>query len=452
LKLDAPSNKGSVTQKALFILGAIVAVSVTFYAGRASYSGSNSFQHVEVFDLVDSCPESQFIGGCVSCTDCTDWQYPAGGCSYFKDTFCTLCEPIYNCPQEQIRCTSKDDQVCLSCDPGFWDVDCKPCSVCPLQQGYFEAQACTQTSDTVCQKATQCEDKQFMSKQLEYFSDRECTDCTVCEIGTFTSVECQMGDNDANLVGADTVCQKCTECEIDQHVTRPCTIMQDTECTDCATCPESQYITELCVQGGIFVPGVDTECTDCTVRKESEWELFSCGGTSDALFRECSTCLDGEYQLLECTETSDTLCPDCTPIPHCPKDGVTCTSDEDSVCSSGCEEGFSGDTCCYQKTFGDCGTITTRERIAFRYGFEGETNEEFIKFCETMCEEFPDCFAFEVEDGGTTLEASGENNLVSKTAACFFKAAYTVAPTDPSKDCYSNICRQEMRYTGLQFY
>jgi hypothetical protein len=129
---------------------------------------------------------------------------------------------------------------------------------------------------------------------------------------------------------------------------------------------------------------------------------------------------------------------------------VTCTSHEDSVCDK-CDDGFSGAECCYQKTHGACGTATTRERIPRRYGFRGETNAEFVAFCEELCDEFPDCLAFEVEDGGESLEASGRNSLTTKTATCSFKAGYTREPVDPKFDCYSNICRQGMHETGLEF-
>lgn len=417
-------------------------------------------------------------------------MYSAGGCSYFKDTMCVLCEPILNCPQENIRCTDKDDQTCTGgtgCNKGFWDVDCKPCTVCALTDGYFEKKACTQKSDTVCAKGTECEGPftnplnpqpadyfvrpgQWMRTELQYFEDRKCDKCTECKRGMFTKKKCVRGDNKKNLHGDDTVCQKCTECKADEYVyddyTPPknkflknpqrrsgtCSAQKDTTCTKCTKCAKGKYIKELCVRGNIFEEGIDTVCKDCTKRGKNEWELFACGGTSDALYRPCSKCLPGEYQKLACTNTTDTLCPDCTSVKHCVKGTTTCTNAKDQKCGK-CDENFSGDKCCYQKTLGSCGTVTTRERIAFRYGFDYKKfvkNEAFIDFCRDLCEEFPDCMAFEVDDGGKDLKKSGQNNMLNREATCYFKAAFTKKPGNPAKDCYSNICRQGQP-DGLKF-
>merc|ERR1719440_635672 len=74
---------------------------------------------------------------------------------------------------------------------------------------------------------------------------------------------------------------------------------------------------------------------------------------------------------------------------------------------------------------GSCGTMSTRERIPRRLGYEGETNEEFIMFALMLCDEFPVCMAFEVEDGGVTLYESGLNSFEGKMAAVYFKSAFT---------------------------
>jgi len=343
---------------------------------------------------------------------------------------------------------------CLSCEEGFWDVDCKPCTICDLPNHFWEVEACAQESDTVCQKATQCvEDEdtdthEFISKGVEKYSDRECTHCSFCPSGTWTEHSCRPGSNEENLLGVDTDCSNCTHCDADHLTASTCTIESDTVCEPCRVC-EGEYITELCQQGDIFNTGRDTVCADCTIREEEEWEIFPCGGINDALFRPCAKCMDGEFMQNACTNTSDTLCPDCEPLGHCPDDKLTCTDSTNSVCER-CDESFDGDHCCYQKTFGSCGTETTRERVAFQYGFDGETNEEFVRFCMELCQEFPDCLAFEVNDGGANLYESGGNSLVARDSKCFMKAAYTVAPVDPTKDCFSNICRQGLP-EGLGF-
>merc|ERR1719440_2288478 len=124
---------------------------------------------------------------------------------------------------------------------------------------------------------------------------------------------------------------------------------------------------------------------------------------------------------------------------------------------------------------GSCGTMSTRERIPRRLGYEGETNEEFIMFALMLCDEFPDCMAFEVEDGGVTLYESGLNSFEDKMAAVYFKSAFTqddeggisdasaaggrkvsgnglrgrdhvFRGEDPTYDCYSNVCRQNAAF------
>lgn len=112
-----------------------------------------------------------------------------------------------------------------------------------------------------------------------------------------------------------------------------------------------------------------------------------------------------------------------------------------------CEDDFSGESCCYHKFAYDCGTSTARERVGKRAGYTGKTTEDFVDFCRVLCDEFPDCMAFEVQDGGTESDPAGSDTL-NEDSICWFKASYTQDPrnnfygTDPSKDCYSNTCRQ----------
>jgi hypothetical protein len=114
---------------------------------------------------------------------------------------------------------------------------------------------------------------------------------------------------------------------------------------------------------------------------------------------------------------------------------------------SHCEEGFSGESCCYHKYPMNCGTITSRERIGIREGYVGDSAADFRHFCEVLCDEFPDCLAFEVKDGGTAEDPEGDD-ILNGDSVCYFKAAYTQDPhknwygTDPSFNCFSNTCRQ----------
>lgn len=453
-----PEPPGGLAARRLVVTLVFMVMCVAMFTGGRVLNGNvqhPEYQHSEVFVLDAGCTDGQFVGGCTECHECEEWQYAAGGCSFFKDTFCTMCEPIMRCPQDNVRCTDSDDSRCLECQPGFWDDDCKPCSICDLPSGFYETGACTQTSDTECTQCTQCREGEWMSEQCEYFSDRKCMQCTECVVGNFRALECQLGDNANNLLGADTVCEPCSVCEEDFWVSDICTVLQDTTCTACSPCPcgdrdTCEYITDLCVPGEIFITGSDTVCKDCTRIQDDQWEVFGCGGTSDALFKGCSLCQEGEFEHQACTATADTVCPDCPIVHHCPKEHVRCTTTDDSTCTA-CSDPFMGPTCCYQKTFGDCGTITSRTRIAFRYGFDGETNDEFVSFCMDLCEEFPDCMAFELMDGGTDLTTSGGNSYLSKESACYFKASYTEKPEKPDFDCYSNICRQGMHESGLVF-
>jgi len=489
-------------QRELSILGVVAVLAVAFYGGRRSFNATAEYAHADIVAVAETCDIGMFVGGCKECSTCQDFEYPAGGCSYFKDTFCTLCEVIHNCPQDQIRCTSKDDQRCLVCDPGFWDDDCKPCLVC--EAGSFEEEKCTQTSNTVCRECNECPLEQYTATACTYFSDTVCAACTNCPSGTFTDVNCQTVEESSLLfpesvytVRPDTVCTTCTEPifdgvngpQSDEFVTAPCNILKDTTITDCFLCPcedreTCQYMTDYCTSGDIFNNGDDTICEDCTKRRgPREWEVFKCGGTSDALFKPCSICMEGEYELQACTETSDTICPKCSlnvlygQLDQCTKDNLRCTAgpsmdtdeggtaawsagndNSDTVCLE-CEDKWFGETCCYHQYFGSCGTLTTRERIAARYGFEGETNEEFVDFCLELCDEFPDCLAFEIEDGGADYMSSGPNNLISKTATCYFKASFSQEDDDlsddlvfkgddPRFDCYSNVCRQNKAFAG----
>jgi len=191
-------------------------------------------------------------------------------------------------------------------------------------------------------------------------------------------------------------------------------------------------------------------------------------------------CQRGEYEETPCTQTADTVCPVCNLnleyglLNYCLDTEFTCTTWQDTTCDE-CQDGFFGETCCYHQYHGSCGTMSTRERIPRRLGYEGETNEEFIMFGLMLCDEFPDCMAFEVEDGGTDLYTSGLNSFEGKMAAIYFKSAFTqddeggisdasaaggrkvsgnglrgrdhvFRGEDPTYDCYSNVCRQNAAF------
>jgi len=85
----------------------------------------------------------------------------------------------------------------------------------------------------------------------------------------------------------------------------------------------------------------------------------------------------------------------------------------------------------------------------------------FAEFCMSLCDEFPDCLAVEVVDGGTKDEPEGTPDERNEYKKCFFKSAFTqdqrfkpkseykddngkLVKGNPAKDCYSNTCRQNI--------
>lgn len=258
--------------------------------------------------------------------------------------------------------------------------------------------------------------------------------------------------------GVQTVCEVCTEPADDMYVTSTCTVTKDTEFAWCNRCGTGSvatetreaiaegeaYIDDQCVPGKWDTLGHEVTCADCTKRNPKQYTVWHCDSTDihDSLHAQCSECAYGEYQFAECTDSADTVCPVCTGIENCKDGKVQCTNANDSVCDE-CEDGFFGPTCCYEQSLSACGSMTTRERRANQYGFEDEgDNVAFIQFCLEMCDEFPDCMAFEVQDGGEDFTGSGANEFSGRGASCYFKSAYSQLTTSFEQDCYSNICRQ----------
>ena len=107
----APERKPEVSTK-LAVAVAVCSV-VLFFAGRTA---PREFSHAEVLDVAEFCGDGQFIGKCNTCKTCATYEFNNGGCSFFKDTFCTFCEPIKNCQREKVSCTSRTDSYCNLCD------------------------------------------------------------------------------------------------------------------------------------------------------------------------------------------------------------------------------------------------------------------------------------------------------------------------------------------------
>jgi hypothetical protein len=456
-------------------VGALALVTLfcaTFYGGRMSTTvGFISDAH-SVIDAALSCDEGMFIGGCTDCSSCPThdatsisaaggdpqgaigqgmvglyYKYPTGGCSYFKDTLCSYCDAIGNCMEDFVTCTNATDSICNKCEEGFWDVDCKECTDCG--KTHFQVSACEQSADTVCEKCGDCPADSFITAGCTTSGGNvECDPCTVCNSTQYLVEACQ--------VDADTRCAPCTICGENDFIKEPCGFDVDTVCQECGQCEYAydgagnivealEYISEECTAT------TDTVCAECTHPQAYKWRVSNCSGDQDAVYADCTVCELGTYEDLPCQFIQDTTCPECTNVPHCQDGSVRCHNDIDQHCEA-CEEGYIGLRCCYERSFTDCNTETTRERSALRGGFSGNSDAEFIYFCMDMCDELPDCAAFEIMDGGADDTATGPNSLTTPDATCYFKTDFTPEGepgTDPSKDCYTNVCGKVIQLAGF---
>lgn len=491
-----------VGMKTCVVIAAIMGAS--YLGGRMTNTGVAEYEYSEVYNVVGECEAGYFTGTCSDCKQCLAYEYNAGGCSYFKDTLCTLCEDISHCGTTEnaggkeipaITCTDGFDSVCSECEPGYFDKDCKPCLVC--EEGEYEVEKCTQTSNTVCAACTECNscdstEPEYVATACTYFSNTVCGSCTVCNVGTFSDQTCQCEDPNVYVVTADTVCEACSEPEhLVTFVEELCTITKDTKLQDCGGCRDNvelsdgEYITELCMPGHpVLQIGEPQKCDDCAQCPKDangvakKWTNYECKNDDheDTLWHKCSEVLPGEYLFEDCTCTSDTKTITCTKIEHCEEGRTVCTTADDQQCED-CMEGYYGPQCQYEKQMSACGTITTRERRVDQMGYEGTTNEEFVEFCLELCEEFPDCMAFEVIDGGDWLDVSGDFDLYSdprtqmeeygnllqragsggaggqvREKSCHMKSAYTHLTLEYGFDCYSNIKRQGHKFRDVHSY
>jgi hypothetical protein len=577
------------------VLAVVAILGVSFYTGQKSFNSTVEYTHSDVVDAIKSCvargKSNSFIGGCKACKDCNNYagakgwgyNYAAGGCSYFKDTFCTKCTPIKHCKQTNTICNTKDNSRCIQCEPGFTGPRCAPCTQCNDVQ--YVKQACTTKTDTVCAACRVCTNSEYLVKACRVRgngwnkvpvqfrrmrraggkmvptampNNSVCKSCTVCKTGKqWTRTKCEtpkvLGQTKnavkvqfavrkgaARRPSADTVCSNCHSCMDNGHETKSAVKKNRfatavcnnkhrgyAQCETCKDCPKDHYISTPCRAGTPFKKtlttqvgiGHNTKCKKCTKRPAGSWTVFPCSSkhTSDAIYQKCSKCVDGEYTFKACAANADTVCPACpshvdklfadnkdfkSGLQYCAKDTVTnqakircwakpvkqadgtsrvepqashCgewsdrkrAGKDNKRCRPGhtqgggncgawtsyCKDGFSGESCCYHKYPKSCGTITSRERTGKRAGFV--KGKDFVAFCRTLCDEFPDCLAFEVQDGGTAAAPNGSDDLNNNDAAtCFFKAAYSqnqrfqYEGKDPKFDCYSNTCRQN-KYTTI---
>jgi len=380
LPMEEP-KKQKTSLSAKFAATVVVACCAMFMAGRVNKTPVG-YTHQEVLNVGSICAEGEFIGECVACKECGEYEYVNGGCTFFKDTFCSYCEPIANCQRENHRCTTRVDQICSVCDckdpiiawtditKEEWSThdqertlftpfscylgqQCEPCT--PCKKGFYQTEACnpeTQT-DTVCARCTECEVDFYVAEVCTYFTDTVCTACSVCEFEFTTDAQCTghpdiYEEEDAvHVAGDDTVCRDCKQCDSElQFVEEQCDAVEDTVCTACKDCEDGEFIISDCVQSDsptLF--GADKVCRECTELRDEEvedvylTELCEANAYTDFVYNDCTKCVYGEYQESDCFFGSttvvgtDRVCQNCDPVANCPAEFVQCTKLGDSTCS-----------------------------------------------------------------------------------------------------------------------
>jgi len=487
---------GQGVRRAAIVLAYVCALSLTFLAGRQLESQTVPFTHAEVENVAAHCQDGEFVGTCTWCSQCKSFEFLNGGCSGFRDSFCSFCESVPHCVRENIECTDRFNSKCNLCeceDPikkwsdveinffedeqmevpegstieavthaCYFGEQCAACSVCP--DGQWEVSPCNQFEDTQCAPCTQCGQDEYVKEVCSYQSNTVCAACNHCSKGSTTTNLCSSPfnkiDNHYLVQGADAVCEECSECAPYQWVSAICEEFSDTQCTECASCQEMEYITTECKQGEALDYGRDTACADCTPLESGYFEFEAClkDGLTDTIYRPCTNCKTGEYEETECSPSDDprevgedTECPQCEAVAGCPEAHVVCRTFGDSVCSNCaqdeqwfqqtcCEEGYIGDVCEFKRSEYACGTQTYRERSAFRGGFfddsngvEGEDFTAFVSWCKNLCIDFSDCTAFEVQ-------GLGWGDAVEQDSICALKNAATVLePSSAGLTCYSKL-------------
>jgi len=484
------------SRKAAVVLAYVVALSVTFLAGRQFEGKTLPFTHAEVENIAATCGEGEFVGSCTKCMECESYEFLNGGCSGFKDSFCSFCESVPHCIRENTECTGRYDSECVTCnceDPVkrwgdieinffehekmevpedqtieslthgcYFGKDCAACSVCP--QGQWQMEACNQYGDTQCEACTQCGEDEYVKEVCTFDSNTVCAKCHHCAIGTTTTSTCSSPlngvDNHFLVQGANAECAECHECESYEWASGICHEFTDTQCTLCSSCDENEFIKTECDQGHALQDGRDMTCSDCEALEPGFYESQAClkSGFTDTIYSPCTTCKTGQYQETMCSPTNDprkegkdTVCPQCEAVHGCPEAHVVCRNLGNSQCSNCdqaaqwfpqtcCEEGYVGQTCEYKREEYSCGTRTYRERSAYRGGFfdngngvEGDDFGAFVAWCGNICSDFTDCTAFEVQNLGWDHEVEGDT-------VCALKNAPTVLEFDDSGlTCYSKL-------------
>lgn len=357
--LEEKKPKGSPLRKAGAVAAVVVAVCVMFFSGRVYKSATTPFSHTEVMDVAATCKKGSFIGGCQKCSKCQKYEFDNGGCTYFKDTFCSYCSPVDNCNRLLQTCTNtkgkKIPTKCHSCDctkhitnygqatkeqKAYYATRFKGAKVfnCYFNKGQPWSSALKNTNANV---------------PLE-----TCRACTVCPKKYFQTAKCNP------KAGTDTQCKPCTICKHHEYVDSPCTYSSDTVCKPCLNCSQlnadgkttwmkakcsSDFNNDVYRQGDRGVcaecsraPGtngappmkagpfyISQECREGKYGPGRDGEVVYKGGASNTEFAACGGCEKGTYIKKVCNEATKpftkghkTICHDCTKNAGC-KDTTT---------------------------------------------------------------------------------------------------------------------------------
>lgn len=385
-------------------LAAVVAACAVamFFAGRFN-SNPAEFSHNEVLDLASFCVEGQYIGGCQKCKECAAYEHANGGCSYFKDTFCSYCTPLDHCPRELTYCTTPTDSKCAACT-------CDD----PIQKWNDKE------LDGWLARTGRRDDPKLVQKTYACYIPGEggCPACKKCPRGYFQTKACDPA------TGADTECQKCSEPTEGEYVKKTCKYLKNTLIKKVRPCKLPEYAVQGAVRGSSRVAGNDFVCEECSTCRDGEFVSDYCnaGGSTSAL-------VPGD------SDGSDTQCSACSECKG-PKSGEFVWPDEwkehvDGVaglCKKG--ERYEGDGCDdSSKVDGECvgrDTICVDCPTCFDFGscptgkgfydhpcFADDTDPP-QKYCEDSC---PHKWQYRARDAPEPAEQRCMFNAVCKPCA-----------------------------------
>ena len=319
------------------------------------------------------CPTDWYLvgGECMPCTSCARHEFVISQCTDTTDVSCGTCS-LTQCNPGSILSvcdgsTASDVSACAPVTPGNFELGGTPFPCTDAcGEHYFEATACTATTDRVCQRCAVsfC----FDGFVLDRCTGSESTDVSRCE-------PCADGEYEFNFQ-----CHACkTSCPNGQWMPVPCGRTYDGFCIPCVfnqfTCPSgngrvlttcdgsTSYDSSRCGQcpTGTYVSGGScVACTDCAA---GQFTQTACSPTANRVCGACAntSCPPG-HRLVGCTgpELSDVssceactsgtfynvatqMCTACSTCPDGSFEASVCENNSDAVCTAcavtGCNPG-----------------------------------------------------------------------------------------------------------------